>query len=46
MNYSFVFSIVFTMFALFFIPAFAEEYSISIPFGAYNPELNTPAEVW
>lgn len=24
----------------------AEEYSVSIPFGAYNPELNTPAEVW
>jgi len=26
--------------------AFAEEYTISIPFGAYNPELNTPAEAW
>lgn len=25
---------------------FAEEYTVSIPFGAYNPELNTPAEVW
>jgi plastocyanin len=25
---------------------FAEVYEISIPFGAYNPELNTPAEVW
>ena len=24
----------------------AEEYNISIPFGAFNPELNTPAEVW
>ncbi|MEK0324006.1 MAG: hypothetical protein QQN39_07165, partial [Nitrosopumilus sp.] len=24
----------------------AEELTISIPFGAYNPELNTPAEVW
>ena len=24
----------------------AEEYSVSIPFGAYNPELNTPAEMW
>ena len=24
----------------------AEEFTISIPFGAYNPELNTPAEVW
>ena len=26
--------------------AFAEEYIVDIPFGAYNPELNTPAEVW
>ncbi len=26
--------------------AYAEEYIVSIPFGAYNPELNTPAEVW
>ena len=25
---------------------YAEEYIIDIPFGAYNPELNTPAEVW
>jgi plastocyanin len=25
---------------------FAEEYIVDIPFGAYNPELNTPAEVW
>ena len=25
---------------------YAEEYVIDIPFGAYNPELNTPAEVW
>ncbi len=24
----------------------AEEYTVIIPFGAYNPELNTPAEVW
>ena len=24
----------------------AEEFTISIPFGAYSPELNTPAEVW
>jgi hypothetical protein len=22
---------------------FAEEYIVDIPFGAYNPELNTPA---
>lgn len=26
--------------------AYAEEYIIDIPLGAYNPELNTPAEVW
>ena len=25
---------------------YAEEYIVEIPFGAYNPELNTPAEVW
>lgn len=26
--------------------AHAEDYVVDIPFGAYNPELNTPAEVW
>lgn len=26
--------------------AFAEDYVVDIPFGAYNPELNTPTEVW
>ena len=26
--------------------AYAEEYIVDIPLGAYNPELNTPAEVW
>lgn len=26
--------------------AYAEEYIVDIPFGAYNPELNAPAEVW
>ena len=25
---------------------YGEEYIVDIPFGAYNPELNTPAEVW
>jgi len=25
---------------------YAEEYNVIIPFGAYNPELNTPVEVW
>ena len=24
----------------------AEEFTVNIPFGAFNPELNTPAEVW
>ena len=48
----------FSMYALFFpFVAFlfifggskdshAEEFIVSIPFGAFNPELNTPAEVW
>jgi len=26
--------------------SYAEEFTISIPFGAYNPELNTPTDVW
>ena len=26
--------------------AFSEQYDISIPFGSYDPRLNTPAEVW
>ena len=26
--------------------SYAEEFTISIPYGAFNPELNTPAEVW
>jgi plastocyanin len=40
------------LFALFVILNFvsivhaSDEYIIDIPFGAYNPELNTPAEVW
>ncbi|WP_420546351.1 cupredoxin domain-containing protein [Nitrosopumilus sp.] len=25
---------------------YGEEYIVDIPFGAYNPELNTPAEIW
>ena len=29
-----------------FQDSFAKEYTVSIPFGAFNPELNTPAEVW
>jgi len=27
-------------------PAFADDYIIDIPYGAFNPVLNTPAEVW
>ena len=39
------------LFSLFIIStftsfAYAEEYIIDIPLGAYNPELNTSAEVW
>ncbi len=26
--------------------AYAVDYVVDIPYGAYNPELNTPAEVW
>ena len=26
--------------------SYAEEFFVDIPFGAYNPNLNTPAEVW
>jgi len=42
---------VFFLFLIFFALAstsvvYAEEYVVDIPFGAYNPELNTPAEVW
>jgi plastocyanin len=40
-----IFSIVFTILASIPI-VYADEYIIDIPLGAYNPELNTPAEVW
>ena len=30
----------------FLADASAEEFIVTIPFGAYNPELNTPAEEW
>lgn len=29
-----------------FSNAFSEEFSVSIPFGAYDPSLNTPTEFW
>ncbi len=37
-------SLIFSCISLNFI--YADEYIVTIPFGAYNPELNTPAEVW
>lgn len=38
---------IFALVVLFNIDqSYAEEYTISIPYGAFNPELNTPAEVW
>ena len=42
------FLLLFTLFVIFASTSFAyaEEYIIDIPFGAYNPELNTAAEVW
>lgn len=42
--YYHIFSII-GMFILLPI-VYAEDYVIDIPFGAYNPELNTPTEVW
>lgn len=40
--------LIFPIMSVFFIipSIYAEEYVVDIPFGAYNPELNTPAEVW
>ncbi|KAF6248105.1 hypothetical protein C6990_01315 [Nitrosopumilus sp. b3] len=40
-----IFSIIFTILASIPVVS-ADEYIIDIPLGAYNPELNTPAEVW
>ncbi|MGI9566946.1 MAG: cupredoxin domain-containing protein [Nitrosopumilus sp.] len=44
MNYPILFLILAVSLSIPF--AYAEEYFVDIPFGAYNPELNTPAEVW
>lgn len=33
-------------FSMVFHIAYAEDYIVDIPFGAYNPELNTPTDVW
>jgi len=38
--------LIFTLTFLGFQSAFAVEHTIIIPFGAFNPELNTPVEVW
>jgi len=38
--------LIFTLAFIGFESAFAAEQTVIIPFGAYNPELNTPAEVW
>ena len=40
-----IFSAIFAILASFSV-VYADEYIIDIPLGAYNPELNTPAEVW
>ncbi len=48
MNINMLFIISFLVFFLSFseIDVHAEQKTVVIPFGAYNPELNTPAEVW
>ena len=41
------FPIIFAIgFVTLFSTAYADEYIVDIPYGAFNPELNTPAEVW
>jgi len=40
-----ILSVIFTILTSFSV-VYADEYIIDIPLGAYNPELNTPAEVW
>ncbi len=44
MNYPILFLILAVSLSIPFV--YAEEYFVDIPFGAYNPEFNTPAEVW
>ncbi len=48
MNINIFFIILFLVFFLSVseIDVHAEQKTVVIPFGAYNPELNTPAEVW
>jgi len=48
MNINILFIILFLVFFLSVseIEVHAEQKTVVIPFGAYNPELNTPAEVW
>ena len=40
-----ILSVIFTILTSFSV-VYADEYIIDIPLGAYNPELNTPAEFW
>ena len=41
------YTMIFLLVMLFSVSSiYAEEYLVEIPFGAYNPELNTPADVW
>ena len=42
------FVILFVILAFFTSPSlvYADEFFVDIPFGAYNPQLNTPAEFW
>jgi len=48
MNINILFIISFLIFFPYIseIDVHAEQKTVVIPFGAYNPELNTPAEVW
>lgn len=41
-----LFSIITTSYAIYETNVFAENFTISIPFGAYDPNLNTPTENW
>ena len=38
--------LVLSLLPVFVFSAYAERQDVEIPFGAYNPELNTPAEEW
>ena len=42
----FLIIVIFVVFLGSFSFVYADEYVVDIPYGAFNPELNTPAEVW